>query len=494
MSEFKLSDGIDKEKIFFINLNKLKGRYDPYYYKKEFDIIEEKLSKIEYTIFKNATNKIFSGITPKSKGDSYTTISDGIAFVRSGNFSQDNIIDFNKLNYIKYEVHNKTMKSSKLLKNDLLIAIVGATIGKVGIYNYDKEANINQAICAVRFKKEFLSHFVHIYLLTPLGQKIIDRLKRPVARANINLEEIGSIPLPFISVNKQKKIIEYYYKIIKQKRQKEEQAKVLLNSIDDYLLDELGITLPKIDNSLEKRIFEVNLSEVSGGRFDPLKYYSMYLNKIKAILNSKFEIKSLNNFILSSLSGDWGNDDKKIKDFSEYKKCLVIRATEFDNKFNIKIDSSRKKYRFIKKEKLLRLNIEENDILIEKSGGSPNQPVGRVVILTKEIIENNEIGYSNFIHKIKLTKNINSKYIFYYLRVMYNQKVTENMQSQTNGIRNLIMDEFLNIPISIPPIQKQNEIAQHIQNIRDNAKQLNIEAKQDLENAKLEVENMILGQ
>ena len=34
------------------------------------------------------------------------------------------------------------MSASKLRKNDLLAAIVGATIGKIGVYQYDKEGNI----------------------------------------------------------------------------------------------------------------------------------------------------------------------------------------------------------------------------------------------------------------------------------------------------------------------------------------------------------------
>jgi hypothetical protein len=41
------------------------------------------------------------------------------------------------------------LKSSQLKFNDTLIAIVGATIGQVAIYESDKEANINQALTRV---------------------------------------------------------------------------------------------------------------------------------------------------------------------------------------------------------------------------------------------------------------------------------------------------------------------------------------------------------
>ena len=58
---------------------------------------------------------------------------------------------------------------------------------------------------------------------------------------------------------------------------------------------------------------------------------------------------------------------------------------------------------------------------------------------------------------------------------------------------NLNIGELQSLKIPLPPITIQNKIAEHIHNIRDNAKQLKVEAIQDLENAKTEVEKMILG-
>jgi hypothetical protein len=51
----------------------------------------------------------------------------------------------------------------------------------------------------------------------------------------------------------------------------------------------------------------------------------------------------------------------------------------------LNVDGSRAKYRLINKPKYKVLDIQTNDLLIEKSGGSENQPVGRIAILTKDI-------------------------------------------------------------------------------------------------------------
>ncbi len=48
------------------------------------------------------------------------------------------------------------------------------------------------------------------FLRSSFGQFILDRIKRPVARANINLDEIGSMPIPLPPLAKQKEIADLY--------------------------------------------------------------------------------------------------------------------------------------------------------------------------------------------------------------------------------------------------------------------------------------------
>ena len=76
---------------------------------------------------------------------------------------------------------------------------------------------------------------------------------------------------------------------------------------------------------------------------------------------------------------------------------------------------------------------------------------------------------------------------------MYNIGVTDSMQSQTNGIRNLIVKEFLSQIVVKPPYLKQQDIVNYITNIRTRAKALQVEGKVILENAKRKVEQIIIG-
>ena len=187
------------ETKYFTPISKLIGqRYDPYFHNPYFERAFAELAQSKYPLKKlgDISILITSGITPKAGGDAYTDSQNGIAFIRSGDIDINGNINFEELLYIKPEVHNKQMKSSKVYDNDIMIAIVGATIGQVGIYHSEKEANINQAIALVRLKDGYNPEYVKELIKSSIGQLNLDRLKRPVARANINLEEIASISIP----------------------------------------------------------------------------------------------------------------------------------------------------------------------------------------------------------------------------------------------------------------------------------------------------------
>ena len=158
------------------------------------------------------------------------------------------------------------------------------------------------------------------------------------------------------------------------------------------------------------------------------------------------------------------------------------------------VDGSRAKYRLISKAKYKSLDIQANDLLIEKSGGSENQPVGRISILTKELTDNYSLGYSNFVHKFRGDESIvNPDFVFNYLKTIHNIKITDVMQSQTNGIRNLILNEYLNLPIPVPQLDKQKEIANYVTAIRNKAQQLKDKTKELLKKASEEIEEILLN-
>ena len=219
------------DRVFYVNYSDLSNRLDPYYslkcFQESFEAVH--LGKYPVVSLKSLTTLITSGITPKSGGDAYVDDKlNGIPFIRSGNINIDGELEFNDLLYIRQDIHNTIMKSSQVKKNDLMIAIVGATIGQVGIYVFDNEANINQAIALVRLKDGINVEYVKELIKSSIGQLSLNRLKRPVARANINLEEIATIQVVLPPYEIQQKIATQIQRIRQQAKVLQAEGKAIL--------------------------------------------------------------------------------------------------------------------------------------------------------------------------------------------------------------------------------------------------------------------------
>lgn len=217
--------------FFIVSRSTLDKRWDPYYsqvyFRDAFKAVES--GKYPVVNLKSISELITSGITPKSGGEAYTEDrNNGVPFIRSGNISIDGELNYDDLLYLKPKIHETVMSSSKLKMNDLLIAIVGATIGQVGIYLSNEEANINQAIALVRLKEGNNIQFVKELLKSSIGQLSLNRLKRPVARANINLEEIGTIKIVLPPLDKQNEIASHIFAIRQKAKALQEEGNAIL--------------------------------------------------------------------------------------------------------------------------------------------------------------------------------------------------------------------------------------------------------------------------
>ncbi len=226
------------------------------------------------------------------------------------------------------------------------------------------------------------------------------------------------------------------------------------------------------------------LKNNSTKRIDTKRYdikFEIIRNKLNQPHYPKYQLKDL---IIGISGGDWGIAPEKASE--THTKCLVLRATEIDNNDNINIREDKAQYRQIEKKKLTAMNVEIGDIIIEKSGGSPDQPVGRVIYVDKISYNGCPIAYSNFMTKIKVNKTlIDPYYLFEYLRFVYRIGLTEVMQNQTNGIRNLILEEFLEQTVVVP--ENNYEIGQQMKQRRICIHGTRTQAEEVLSTAKAKV-------
>lgn len=226
------------------------------------------------------------------------------------------------------------------------------------------------------------------------------------------------------------------------------------------------------DKEYKSKIYLVKPDELIGKRLDPKGYSPIFKEIKKQLQKSSLPKKKLSELLLENQAGDWGKDQYDEDVAEDDILCYVLRNTNFDNYFNLNFDDVA--LRYISKRKVKALSLKQNDILVEKSGGSPVQPVGRVAII-RELPTDKPVVFSNFLQMIRVDeKEAMPQYVYTYLRVLWHLGYMEYIQNQTTGIKNLLLDEFFELEI---PIIKNSDIqetiaADYIRTLEDAKKEI----------------------
>lgn len=135
-----------------------------------------------------------------------------------------------------------------------------------------------------------------------------------------------------------------------------------------------------------------------------------------------------------ALSGEWGNDD------NTGNGIPVLRTTNFTNEGIVNYNNV--VTRIIEKKKIEEKYLRKGDIVIEKSGGSDKQPVGRVVYFDGP---ENTYLFNNFtgLLRVKDQAKWYPRYVFYSLFSNYHRGGTRAFQNKTTGLHNLKIDDFV---------------------------------------------------
>lgn len=159
------------------------------------------------------------------------------------------------------------------------------------------------------------------------------------------------------------------------------------------------------------------------------------------------ETTSLSSLIAESYPGEWGKEAKN------NNGVKVLRTTNFQN--NGHIDYSDVIVRYIEQKKIEKKCLRTGDIILERSGGTKDNPVGRVVLFEAE----GEYMFNNFTQLLRPIKSVNPYYLFFYLHTSYNadKASMRAMASQTTGIQNLNMTDYMAKEIPLPSLEEQEQ-------------------------------------
>lgn len=435
---FKLND-----KCFLIKFNSIKSnkRIDAFYYS---------LGNIFYKS-KKFENKKLSDLVNIQKGETITsdTKEDGNIPVIAG--GQIPAYYNNKSNY---------------KGNVITISASGAYSGFVWWHDNP----IWASDCNVLTEKSKEANIKYIYHILKFNQENIYKLQRGSAQPHVYASDLSEIPIPKPNIETQNKIIEIMKEANLLKEKLEKEADKLLSSIDEYLLKELGINLPKKETDLKNRIsYTVKLSEIKGNRFDCEYHQSIYNDYQKALIQGKYKLTKIKELM---------NNIRIILQPSD-EKVLYIEIGDIDIEnaiINLKVVPLKDLPNNSK------IYIEKGDLLISKV--RPNRKA--IAIYNGE---DKAYCTSAFV-VLRENGKYKKELLQYLLRTnILNALIVRNVTGSTYPTINDI--DILNIEIPTPPIEIQQKIVNEINERKQKALRLQKEAKEILEDAKSQAERII---
>jgi len=460
---------------FTILADEVETRIDPHFYRPKFLELERNIAKKTNKKLGDFIVSISGGATPSREKDDelYTDKEHGIPFLRVQNITEEGLI-LDDVKFITKKVHETELKRSQVNDDNLLITITGR-IASSCVVPKGFEGNINQHSVVIKTKDKKTAEIIATFLNSIIGHKLALRRTSGGSRPALDYEALKSIP---IILNE--KIVALMDNAYKEQKNKEEKTSEFLDSINDYVLDELGIKFSPIK---EDKIYCINSEELENSRSDP-HYFNPKFKRLLADLDrSKLKLVKLKDVAENIFNGktpakeDYAEEGNLILKV----KCLKNNKIRWDKLSYFK--GSIPVVKTIKNKDLLLLSSAHQS---EYLGKNPS------IVEIPQNLKDKKIFFVGELINIRADiEKINPYYILAILKLNeYYLFINREKRGQTS---HLYPEDLGNVKIPLPPLSIQNKIAEEVKKRMQKAEQLQKEAKEELEKAKQEVEKIILG-
>lgn len=471
-----MTPGLDVEKIFVVSWGLTKSKYAPRLYTPRVLAFLKTLHSMAGAIkMRDVLRNGSYGILPP--GDSYDDALP-IIFLRATEMMPNLKVDLASCHRIARDYFNPKARANV---GDVLLAVKGATIasGKsVAIIEDDPgEAVINGSIFRMSFKDSIIPKYAAVVLdsqllkqqmrLGLIANNGVDYLDKPL---------IHSLIFPAPDIKRQKEIVAIYDEAAESFRVATDAAGQLLAGIDDYILSELGITLPaELENTITNRLFKVRRGRLAGWRFDArVHQYDFELRSDRYLNVPLKQLVHVNpRTLFSGVKG-------------ETPLTFVPMEAISDEDGTIASPQQR-----IYSENVGYTSFQENDLLWAKI--TPCMENGKSAV-AKNLL--NGFGFGSTEYHVLRSKSVDLSihYLHAILRMKCLRKAAENYFGGSSGHQRVDEAFFYRLSVPVPPSEIQEMLAQRIESMRQEARRLRSEAQSELDAAKRRIEAMLLGE
>lgn len=204
-------------------------------------------------------------------GETYANEDTGLHYLRVDNIGANGVIA-GEMKWLTESTY-KALERYRIFSGDVLISIAGS-IGRIAVVdetNTSVPTILTENCAKLHISAGILPEYLMLLLLSRPLQKQMARDYIQTTIPKLGLDRIRQLRLPPIpQVAEQEQVIAAWHLERKRFMDSNLKSAQLLESIDDYLLAELDITLPpEPENTLASRIFTAQRRELAGWRFDP---------------------------------------------------------------------------------------------------------------------------------------------------------------------------------------------------------------------------------
>lgn len=153
--------------------------------------------------------------------------------------------------------------------------------------------------------------------------------------------------------------------------------------------------------------------------------------------------------VSSAISGLWGNEAD-----GGHDDVACVRVADFDRD-RLRANMAEPTMRSVPINQQLSRRLKQGDLLLEKSGGGAQQPVGAVVTFDSD----ERAITSNFVTRLRPAAKCCPRYLTYLHAFLYYGRVNTRSIKQTTGIQNLDAQSYLDEVTYTPPFPTQRAIA-----------------------------------
>lgn len=469
-----ISPNFDVKKVFVKTWGEIEERLDPPFYLNIMMLDKAIVHRAKYPLstFKQKLNMQRGRFGHRPRNDP-RYYGGQYPFIQTGNIVKAS--ESNEEICYSQTLNELGLSTSRLFKDKVLVITIAANIGYTAILDY--AACFPDSLVALTPKEgDVCLEYLNIYIR--LIRDYIENLAPQAAQKNINLKQLGNLPIIIPDTNIQNRIVNIMEQAYCEKIRKENEAEVLLNGLDEYLLQEFCINIqPDNDNLLKHRMFFTETNSVFGNRFDPEYHKPIFEENLKSIIDSKYPTTILQKVVNGELiKGSLPNDSQKNGEC----KVIQIGNINLDGTIETK-DNITAKSIYSSKQKL-----EKGDVLVVITGATIGKVgfwnYGGEYYLGGDIVKFNTGNY--FLNEI---------YAALLRTKPYQLQLKRCITGATNG--HLALRDLERLPVpNIVDEGLMEKVATHISATRTKAQLLKQEARLSISMAKTQIQKILFGE